>query len=214
MRKGFQHAWPGNVFADRLTVRLKVYPICVFTMSSVGPFIAPWERREKTYERLLSTPVTLWHIVLGDVWAGFLYGLIISLVPLLLGVLVFGAQLVHPLLFITTMLLSVYCFAALGSLLSALPTDQPSNVMMLSNLVRVPLLFISGVFMPLSQTPSWRLFASLLSPLSYTIELLRYSFGEEPLLGTAVSYLVLVFYMLLFLYLSRIAHQQSVRRLF
>lgn len=186
----------------------------LFAASSVGPFIAPWERQVKTYERLLTSPVTLWHIVLGDVGAGFLYGLVISAVPLLLGLLVFGAQLVNPLIFVTTMLLSVYCFAALGSLLSALPTDQPSNVMMLSNLVRLPLLFISGVFLPLTEIPSWGLVISFLSPLTYTMELLRYSFGETPLVGAAVSHLVIAFYLFLFLFLSRLAHQQSIRRLF
>jgi ABC-2 type transport system permease protein len=30
-----------------------------FTASSVGPLITPWEKREKTYERLISLPVIL-----------------------------------------------------------------------------------------------------------------------------------------------------------
>ena len=50
-----------------------------FTASSVGPLITPWEKREKTYERLLSYPVTQDSIILGDVVAGAIFGIGISL---------------------------------------------------------------------------------------------------------------------------------------
>ncbi len=50
-----------------------------FTASSVGPLITPWEKREKTYERLLSYPVTQDSIILGDVAAGAIFGMGISL---------------------------------------------------------------------------------------------------------------------------------------
>ncbi len=50
-----------------------------FTASSVGPLITPWEKREKTYERLLSYPVTQDSIILGDVVAGAVFGIGISL---------------------------------------------------------------------------------------------------------------------------------------
>jgi hypothetical protein len=46
-----------------------------FTASSVGPLITPWEKREKTYERLLSYPVTQDSIILGDIVAGVIFGL-------------------------------------------------------------------------------------------------------------------------------------------
>ncbi len=51
-----------------------------FTASSVGPLITPWEKRDKTYERLLSYPVTQDSIILGDVAAGAIFGMGISLV--------------------------------------------------------------------------------------------------------------------------------------
>src|SRR5512136_3369796 len=50
-----------------------------FTASSVGPLITPWEKREKTYERLLSYPVTQDSIIMGDIMAGALFGIGISL---------------------------------------------------------------------------------------------------------------------------------------
>ncbi|MCX6697898.1 MAG: ABC transporter permease, partial [Methanoregula sp.] len=61
-----------------------------FTASSVGPLITPWEKREKTYERLVSLPVILESIVIGDLLAGAIFGIAITL-------LVFGicAEILH-----------------------------------------------------------------------------------------------------------------------
>jgi len=186
----------------------------LFTASSVGPLIAPWERQAKTYERLISAPLSLWHIIIGDILAGFAYGLVISLVPIMLGVTFFGARLAHPFYFLITMLISVYCFAVLGTLLAALPTDQPSNVMMLSNLVRLPLLFISGVFVPLDRLPVWGQIIAAISPLSYTVDLIRWSFGEQQFFKLFVSYPVLVVYTILLMLLASLAHKRGIRKLF
>ena len=49
-----------------------------FTSSSVGPLIVPWEKQQGTFERLLSYPVSIGTIVLGDMIAGALFGLMIS----------------------------------------------------------------------------------------------------------------------------------------
>ena len=49
-----------------------------FTSSSVGPLIVPWEKQRGTFERLLSYPVSISTIVLGDMIAGALFGLMIS----------------------------------------------------------------------------------------------------------------------------------------
>ena len=46
-----------------------------FTSSSVGPLVTPWERTARTYERLLTTPVSVFSLLLGDVLAGIIFGL-------------------------------------------------------------------------------------------------------------------------------------------
>ncbi len=49
-----------------------------FSASSTGPLITPWEKREKTYERLVSLPVQIGSIVLGDILAGAVFGMAIT----------------------------------------------------------------------------------------------------------------------------------------
>ncbi len=48
--------------------------------------------------------------------------------------------------------------------------------MMLSSLIKFPLVFISGIFIPLEQMPPWGLALALFSPLTYFTDLVRYAF--------------------------------------
>ncbi|MBE0477507.1 ABC transporter permease [Candidatus Aerophobetes bacterium] len=151
-----------------------------FTSSSVGPLVTPWERGARTYERLLSTPVSLFAILLGDVLAGLVFGIVISFAPLLIGIIFFHTSILHSAIFLVGMVLSSLCFSSLGVLLSSPATEAPSQVMMLSALIRFPLIFISGIFIPLENLPSWGKAVSSVSPLTYSADLIRYSlYGLE-----------------------------------
>jgi len=185
----------------------------LFTASSVGPLITPWERQAGTYERLLTIPLSSWHIVWGDVGSSFVYGLIILLLPLSLGIWFFQATPLYPGAFIMIVFLSIICFSALGAALAALPASQVSNAMMFANLVRLPMVFVSGVFVPLTDIPRWGRVVASISPLSYTMDLLRWSFGEAAYFSKLTSCLILTGYSLLFLFLAYISHRQ-VKRIF
>ncbi len=186
----------------------------LFTASAVGPLIAPWERMMKTYERLLTAPLSLWNILLGDIISGVFFGVIIALAPLLVGLIFFEAVVVNYLLFLVALLLAVFCFSALGSLMSALPTELPANVMMLSNLIRFPLLFISGVFIPWENMPHWAQTLAYLSPLTYAVDLFRWSFGEGNNIPLWLSCLLLVIFAGLFVWWAKKAHEKGIKMLY
>lgn len=150
-----------------------------FTASAVGPLVTPWERQAKTYERLITSPASLIAILAGDVLAGTAFGVILALLPLAIATLATSASVVALLPLALGLVLGSLSFAALGVLLAAPATEGPSQVMMLSNLVRLPLIFVSGVFVPLAQMPDWGRWFAPLSPLSYCSDLIRAGFGEE-----------------------------------
>ena len=121
-----------------------------FTASSVGPLITPWEKRDKTYERLLSYPVTQDSIILGDVAAGAIFGMGISLLIWMASSLFIPVAVTNPELFALAFVIGTLSCAALGVLIASPGSDNPPNVMIFSNLIRFPLIFISGIFVPLS----------------------------------------------------------------
>lgn len=170
----------------------------LFTSSAVGPLVTPWERRSKTYERLISSPVSPLSIILGDVVAGACFGALFSLATLAVAVGWTGLTPDKPLLLIPGIGLGALCFASLGTLLAAPPTNNPAQVMMLSNLVRLPLIFISGIFVPISQMPGWSRVLALLSPLSYCTDLVRSAFGRPSSFPLWLDFIMLAGFALVF----------------
>ena len=128
----------------------------LFTATALSPAIFSWEGRHGTLERLISCPVTIEAIVLGDMIASILFGIGITIIPVFIG-LALGLSLLHGITMIVAILLAACCFSAIGMLLAVPPTNEPSTPMMLSLLIKFPLIFISGIFVPLEQLPSWGL---------------------------------------------------------
>jgi ABC-2 type transport system permease protein len=149
----------------------------LFTATAISPAIFSWEGRHGTLERLVSCPVTTETIVLGDMIASILFGIGITIITVFIG-LALGLPLLHGITMIASILLAACCFSAIGMLLAVPPTNEPSTPMMLSFLIKFPLIFISGIFVPLEQLPSWGLVLSACSPLTYFTDLVRYSFTE------------------------------------
>ena len=169
-----------------------------FTASAVGPLVTPWERNTKTYERLISTPVSLHAILVGDVISGFVFGTCLSVIPVLLGLVLTEVFVVNVPMLITGIVLGALNFASLGVLLAAPPASGPSNIMLLSNLVRLPLLFVSGIFRPIGQMPTWVQWIAPLSPLSYANALISFAFGRSTFFPVWLSLLMLVLFTLAF----------------
>jgi len=172
-----------------------------FTASSVGPLIIPWEKQSGTFERLLTLPVSIPTLVLGDAMAGTLFGILISSIVLLAGAALLplsfpiGVLFALPILFF----LGNICFAALGVLLSAPAGRVPSNVMMLSTLIRFPLIFISGIFIPLADLPPMAQIVSFFSPLTYLTDGLNATMGQQSILLLVVDGVVLISFAVVFL---------------
>ena len=169
-----------------------------FTSSSVGPLIVPWEKQQGTFERLLSYPLSISSIVLGDVLAGALFGLLISAIVGTLGILFIPITVTNLLLIVVAFILGNLCFSGLGVLLSAPAGKAPANIMMLAALVRFPLIFISGIFIPLSQMTGASRYIAYCSPLTYSVDVLNQSMGQSHAFDWWTDVLVLIGFMAVF----------------
>lgn len=185
-----------------------------FIASSVGPLITPWEKRAGTYERLLSFPVTVNTIVLGDVTAGMLYGIIIASVILTGGTiaLAYAVTAGGAVFIVVSLFLGAFCFASLGALLASPATTVPANIMMLSNLVRFPLIFISGIFVPIDSTHGIARVLSYCSPITYLVDGFNWGLRGTSVLSPLVDLGALVAFSAVFLVLASAFHQRNVMK--
>jgi ABC-2 type transport system permease protein len=170
-----------------------------FTASSVGPLITPWEKREKTYERLISLPVILESIIIGDLLAGAIFGVAITTIVFVICYELLHLSIMNAAILVASFIVGSITFAALGTLLASPTTDNPSNIMMLSSLIRLPLIFISGIFIPLSQLSGWVLVLTSLSPLTYLVDLFNGAMNGNAVYPSWIDMLVLLAVILVFI---------------
>jgi len=170
----------------------------LFSASSIEPVSIPIERRMKTFDRLISAPVSLHAVVLGESLSGFLYSIGIAAVPFIAGMLFFGTSVLSVAPLIIGVLLTAFCFATMGTLFASYPTESPGDIMSMLNVVRLPLIFISGIFIPLEQIPAMAQVLTYVSPLTYGNDLIQAAYSGKTYLNPAVDIAMLLAFILLF----------------
>ncbi|MFC2019256.1 ABC transporter permease [Chloroflexota bacterium] len=185
--------------------------ILFFTATAISPAVAPWETQARTLERLMSCPVTIPTIIFGDVLASFSFGVLISLIPLVVGLFI-GISITQPLILALGLILAAFCFSSLGLIFSATPASTPSTIMMLSSMVKFPVVFISGIFIPLNELPQWGRAIAFISPLTYFTDIARHSLQQSGYFPVVVDIGALLGFTILFLLLAMKLHQRTMPR--
>ncbi|MCX6689260.1 MAG: ABC transporter permease, partial [Methanoregula sp.] len=145
----------------------------------------------------------------GDMIASTLFGIGITIITVIIG-LALGLSLLHGITLLFAILLAACCFSAIGMLLAVPPTNVPSNIMMLSSLIKFPLIFISGIFVPLEQMPAWGLVLSVFSPLTYFTDIVRYSFTGTHFFAVWIDIAALAVFTLLFTVGTMYLHKMTM----
>jgi len=170
----------------------------LFSASSIEPVSIPIERRMKTFDRLISAPVSLHAVVLGESLSGFLYSIGIAAVPFLAGVVIFKTPVANPVPLVIGIPLTAFCFATMGTLFASYPTESPGDIMSMLNVVRLPLIFISGIFIPIESIPGMAQYAVYLSPLTYGNDLIHAAYSGKMSFSPAVDVAMLLVFILIF----------------
>jgi len=153
----------------------------LFSTSSMEAIVVTFERRIGALERLLLAPVRLPALLAGKVLGGMVFGLATTVVVLIVALLSRGGQGIDWLLLIAAMILSAAAFTALGVLVSV-AVQEVFEAQTLANMFRFPMMFLSGVFVPLSALPPGLRIVARVLPLTYAVEALQSATGvRQPL---------------------------------
>ncbi len=186
--------------------------VVFFSATAVGPIIFPTETRAYTLERLISMPVPLWCILMGDSLASATFCFISSFVPLVLAFALIELSFIQVGLTIVGIIIGGICFAFFGQLMSAPPVDQTSTIMMITTMVKFPLIFISGIFIPLAALPEIVRFIALLSPLTYVTDLFWASVAGASVFHPFVNIAAIVGWTVLLVVVSFLAHKKTLEK--
>jgi ABC-2 type transport system permease protein len=141
-----------------------------FGAGAIQAIALPLERRTGTFNLLLTAPISMFAIVLGKALAGFFFGAILSVAYT--AIMIPFSPLPNLPLFFVAILFSSFTFSAFGLVLSAPFRDIP-QAMPPATVVRIAMIFISGVFIPVVTMPTFLQVLAYAMPLTYSVDLLR-----------------------------------------
>jgi len=123
---------------------------------------------------LLVTPVTPPQFILAYTLAAMIRGLLVGTVVWLISTLFTGLPWVSPLFAIIMAMIASFLFAQFG-LIAAIYAHNFDTLSMFSNFVILPLIYLGGVFYPVSILPSHWQALSYFNPLFYLIDGFRHA---------------------------------------
>ena len=144
----------------------------LFATSSMEAIVIVLERRIGSLERLLLAPIRLPALLVGKLLGSMLFGLTVTLVVLVIGLVVFGASSVNWLLLSFALLSSALTFSTLGAFVSV-AVREVFEAQTLANFIRFPMMFLGGVFVPVDALPAGLQIVARLLPLTYSVEVIR-----------------------------------------
>jgi ABC-2 type transport system permease protein len=131
-----------------------------------------WDKSLGVFDRILAAPVSAISIVLGKTIAGAVMGVLSAVVLLIVGSVLFGVAWANIGLVFLVVLLASFSFTGIGTIISGL-ASEPREAMMLSNLLRFPMMFLGGVFFSIDVMPMPLPYIARALPLTYATEGLR-----------------------------------------
>jgi ABC-2 type transport system permease protein len=133
-------------------------------------------------------------------------------VPLVLAFTLLELNAIQVGLTIVGIVLGSICFAFFGQLMSAPPVDQTSTIMMIATMVKFPLIFISGIFIPLAVLPESIRTVAFLSPLTYVADLFWSSIADASLFHPYVNLTIILGWTVLLVVVSYVAHRRTLEK--
>ncbi|MGB4232267.1 MAG: ABC transporter permease [bacterium] len=170
----------------------------LFGTTSMLAVTITFERRSRSFDRLLLAPISLNLLLLAKTTGAIIFGVLNAFVPLVFAALFMDLAGIKGLQVLGAVLLMAVTSTFLG-LLIAVSVREVFEAQTLSNFFRFPMLFLCGLFIPVSDLPSILRPLSYALPLTYGVDLLRHAITAAGRLPPGVSFLLLLgFSILLF----------------
>jgi ABC-2 type transport system permease protein len=150
----------------------------LFGAGAIQSVALPLERATGTFDRLLAAPVSLTTIIIGKILGGFFFGMVLSMTYALIVIPLSRTTISSPFLFAFGVILSALAFSALGVCISAPFRDIP-EAMPPATLLRVVMVFLSGVLIPVATMPNFLQLIAYLLPLTYAVDMLQQAMKHQ-----------------------------------
>ena len=165
----------------------------LFGTTSMLAVTITFERRSRSFERLLLAPLDLSLLMLAKTGGAILFGMLNAFVPVAVAALLVDLSGVLWPAVIGSVLLIAATSTFLGLFIS-IAVHEVFEAQTFSNFFRFPMLFLCGLFIPISALPVFLRPLSFILPLTYGVDILKAAINREAILPLWVNFPVMLLF--------------------
>ncbi len=172
----------------------------LFGTTSMLAVTITFERKSRSFERLLLAPISLNILMLAKTSGAIVFGIINAFIPVIFAGFLTDLSGINWILVLGSVILIAITSTFLG-LFIAVSVSQVFEAQTFSNFFRFPMLFLCGLFIPLESLPLFIRPLSYALPLTYGADILKTAIIGNGVIAVPLSFLMLiVFSITLFAY--------------
>ena len=165
----------------------------LFGTTSMLAVTITFERKSRSFERLLLAPISLNLLMLAKTTGAIFFGIINAFIPVLFASFMVDLSGINWL----TTFIGVVMIAVTSTFLGlfiAVSVSEVFEAQTFSNFFRFPMMFLCGLFIPIENLPVFVQPLSYILPLTYGADMLKFSINSAGSISLWVSLLVLIGY--------------------
>jgi ABC-2 type transport system permease protein len=173
----------------------------LFGTTSMLAVTITFERRSRAFERLLLAPIRIELLTLAKITGAILFGIFNSIIPVILSVFYFKSTVSNWF----TLAIGIFLLSTISALLGfsiSVSAKEVFEAQTYSNFYRFPMIFLCGLFIPVSSLPFYIRPLSYILPVTYGVDVLRYSISGSNSLSIVLDIIVLVTFCFILFYFS------------
>lgn len=172
----------------------------LFGTTSMLAVTITFERKSRSFERLLLAPISLNLLMLAKTTGAIIFGIINAFIPVMFASFLINLSGINWLMLLGSVFFIAITSTFLG-LFIAVSVSQVFEAQTFSNFFRFPMIFLCGLFIPVQGLPFFLQPLSYVLPLTYGADLLKTAINNNGFLPISLSFpVLLLFSILLFAY--------------
>ena len=162
----------------------------LFGTTSMLAVTITFEKRSRSFERLLLAPISLEQLMLAKTSGAIVFGVANAFVPIVIAAFLTDLSAVAWGLVVPAILLIGIVSTFLG-LFIAVSVSEIFEAQTFSNFFRFPMIFLCGLFFPVMTLPVFLRPLSFVLPVTYGVDILHGAMNDAHLLSFALDFVIL-----------------------
>jgi ABC-2 type transport system permease protein len=163
----------------------------LFGTTSMLAVTITFEKRSRSFERLLLAPISLELLMLAKTLGAILFGIVNAFVPVIIAAFLANLSEINWPLVIPAIILIGIASTFLG-LFIAVSVSEIFEAQTFSNFFRFPMIFLCGLFFPIMSLPVFIRWLSYILPVTYGVDILHGAVNGGHIMSFTFDFVILV----------------------